>query len=129
MASHADLKVLRSLCRDFHLHFQVLWLTPPLKRCCLKVLLEKKRFSREVLAYTARFLHFASLETLRFLAPEGRRGFTIRLKRLKPRAPDFGGPQNFGSKDNFQHFCKQYICIFVLVQRTFCYYAANKRSL
>jgi len=22
------------------------------------------------------------------------RGFTIRLKMLKPRAPDFGGPQN-----------------------------------
>jgi len=54
-------------------------------------------------------------------APEGisRRGFTIRLKRLKPRAPDFGGPQNFGNKDNFQHFCKHCVCIFVLVQRTF----------
>ena len=51
---------------------------------------------------------------------------TIRLKRLKPRAPDFGGPQNFGSKDNFQQFCKHYICIFVLVQRTFFYYSANK---
>jgi len=25
-----------------------------------------------------------------------RRGFTIRLKRLKPRDPDFGRPQNFG---------------------------------
>ena len=36
-----------------------------------------------------------------------RRGFTIRLKRLKPRVRDFWGPQNFGSKDNFQHFCKQ----------------------
>jgi len=35
-----------------------------------------------------------------------RRGFTIRLKRLKPRAPDFGGPQNFVSKDNFHHFCR-----------------------
>jgi len=42
----------------------------------------------------------------------GRRGFTIRLKRLKPGAPDFGWPQNFGSKDNFQRFCKRYICIF-----------------
>jgi len=34
-----------------------------------------------------------------------RHGFASRLKR--PRAPDFGRPQNFGSKDNFQHFCKQ----------------------
>jgi len=30
-----------------------------------------------------------------------RRGFTIKLKRLKPRAPDFGETQNFGSKDDF----------------------------
>jgi len=58
-----------------------------------------------------------------------RRGFTIRLQWLKPRAPDFGGPQDFGSEDNFQHFSKHYIRIFVLVQRTFFYYAANKRSL
>jgi len=56
----------------------------------------------------------------------GRRGFTIRLKRLEPRAPDFGGAQNFGSNDSFQHFCELYICIFVLVQRTFFYYAAKK---
>jgi len=35
------------------------------------------------------------------------RGFTIRLKTLQPRAPNVGGPQNFRSKDNFQHFCKQ----------------------
>jgi len=42
------------------------------------------------------------------------RGFTIRLKSLKPRAPDFERPQNFGSKDNFQHFCKHYICIVFL---------------
>ena len=27
-----------------------------------------------------------------------KRGFTIRLKRLKPRAPDFEGPQHFGSR-------------------------------
>jgi len=58
-----------------------------------------------------------------------RSGFTIRLKRLKPRAPDFGGPQNFGSKKNFQHFLSNYICIFVLVQRTPSYYAAIERSL
>jgi len=50
---------------------------------------------------------------------EPRRGFTIKLKRLKSRAPDFGGSQNFESKDNFQHFCKQYIFIFGLVQPTF----------
>jgi len=48
-----------------------------------------------------------------------RRGFTTRLKRIKPRAPDFGGRQHFGSKDNFQHIFKHYICIFVLVERTF----------
>ena len=35
-----------------------------------------------------------------------RRGFTIRLKRLKPRAPDFGGPQNFERKNNFIAFLK-----------------------
>jgi len=35
------------------------------------------------------------------------RGFTIRLKRLKPRAPDFAGPEYSGSKDNLQDFCKQ----------------------
>jgi len=34
----------------------------------------------------------------------GRCGFTIRLKRLKPRAPVFGGPQNFRSKEKFQAF-------------------------
>jgi len=42
-----------------------------------------------------------------------RRGIAIKLKRLKPRAPNFGAHQNFGSKDNFQHFCKQlylYFC-------------------
>ena len=62
------------------------------------------------------------------LSVAARRGFTIRLKRLKPKAPNFGGPENFGSKDNFQQFCKQYTVIFVLVQRTFLYYSANKRS-
>jgi len=62
-------------------------------------------------------------------APNSRRGFTIRLKRLKPRAPDFWGPQNFGSKENFQYFRSNHICIFVLVQRTFPYYVACKRSL
>jgi len=58
-----------------------------------------------------------------------RRGFTIRLKRLKPRAPDFGGPQNFGNKDHFQHFCKQLYTYFRFVSTHVFYYAANKRSL
>jgi len=42
-----------------------------------------------------------------------RRGFNIRLKSLKPRDPAFRGPQNFGSKENLQYFCKQlylYFC-------------------
>ena len=57
-----------------------------------------------------------------------RRGFTIRLKRLKPKVPDFGRPQNFGSKDNFQHFRKQlyWYSIFALVQGTFFCYADKK---
>jgi len=46
-----------------------------------------------------------------------KRGFTIRLKRLKPRSPDFRGPQNFGSKDNFQHFCKQ-LCLYFCFDST-----------
>jgi len=56
-----------------------------------------------------------------------RRGFTIRLKRLKPRASDFGGTQNFQSKDNFEHFCKHLHFYFGSVQRAFFYYSANKR--
>ena len=56
-------------------------------------------------------------------------GFTIRLKRLKPRAPDFGGPQILGVKTISSISVSNYICIFVLVQRTLFYYAANKRSL
>ena len=42
-----------------------------------------------------------------------RRGITMRLKRLKPRASDFGGSQTFRSKNNFRHFCIQlylYFC-------------------
>jgi len=50
-----------------------------------------------------------------------RRGYTISLKRLMPRAPNFGGPQNFRSKENFQHFVNNYICIVVLVEHTFSY--------
>ena len=40
-------------------------------------------------------------------------GFTMRLKRLKPRAPDFRGLQNFGSKENFRCFCKQLYLYFL----------------
>ena len=79
-------KVLRNLCRDFHLHFQVLWLKPlffnvaaglRLKNSGFnysnwkQALLKKKRFSHGVLANTSRFLRFFSLETLPFLASDG----------------------------------------------------------
>jgi len=54
------------------------------------------------------------------------RGFTIRLERLKPRAPDFGGAQSFGSKPKVLGVrtissisVSDYICIFVLIQHTF----------
>jgi len=58
-----------------------------------------------------------------------RRGFTFRLKRLKPTAPNFGGPQNFRSKDDFQHFCKQLYLYFCFGSTHVFYYAANKRSV
>jgi len=48
----------------------------------------------------------------------------IRLKRLKPKAPDFGGPKILGVRTISSTFVSNYICIFVLVQRTFLYYAA-----
>jgi len=57
-----------------------------------------------------------------------RRGFTITLKRLKPRAPDFTGPQIFGSKDNFQHFRKQLYLNFCFGSTNVFYYAVIKRS-
>ena len=58
-----------------------------------------------------------------------RRRFTIRLKRLKPRVPDFGGPQSFGSKNDFQNFCKQLYLYFCFGStHVFFYYAANKGS-
>jgi len=60
---------------------------------------------------------------------QSRRGFTIRLKRLKRRASDLVEPQNFGSKDNFQHFCKQLCLSFCFGPSHVFYYAANKRSL
>jgi len=59
----------------------------------------------------------------------GRRGFTIRLKRLEPRAPILGGSKILGVRTNSSIFVSNHICIFVLVQRTFSYYAARKRSL
>ena len=52
-----------------------------------------------------------------------------KSKKTLALGPWFRGPQNFGSKEKFHNFCKHYICIFVLVQRTFFYYVANKRSL
>ena len=56
-----------------------------------------------------------------------RRGFTIRLKRLKPRAPNVGGPQNLRSKDNFQRLCKQ---LYFYFGSTHVFsLSANKRSL
>jgi len=47
----------------------------------LKALLKKKQFSRKVLTNTARFLRFASLQTLRILAPEGIANFGITLAK------------------------------------------------
>jgi len=47
----------------------------------LKALLKNKRFSREVLANTARFLRFASLQTLRIVAPETIANFGIALAK------------------------------------------------
>ena len=35
------------------------------------------------------------------------------LKTLNTRATDFGGPQNFASKDYFQHFCCAFIFVFL----------------
>jgi len=46
-----------------------------------------------------------------------RRGFTIRLKRLKPRAPEFGDPKNLEVRTISSISVSNYICIFVLVQR------------
>jgi len=60
---------------------------------------------------------------------KGRRGFTIKLKRLMPRAPDFGGPKILGIRKISSISISIYICILVLLQRTCFYYAANKRSL
>jgi len=61
------------------------------------------------------------LGSLRF-----RRGFTIRLKRLKPKAPILGDPKILGVRKISSIFANNYIGIFVLVQRTISYYAAIK---
>jgi len=74
-------KMLRNFCREFQLHFHVVWLTPLFERCCLKALLWKKRFSRGVSANTARFLRFFSLETLTFLSVDGITDFGIALAK------------------------------------------------
>ena len=42
-----------------------------------------------------------------------RRGFTIRLKRLMPRGPKFGGVRTIFSISE-----SNYICIFVMVKRS-----------
>jgi len=67
-----------------------------------------------------------TLQTWGIEHPMHRRGFTIRLKRLKPRAPIFGGPKILVARKISSIFASNYICIFVLVQRTFSYYALAK---
>ena len=56
-----------------------------------------------------------------------RRGFAIRLKR--PTVPDVGGLKILGARTIYSVSASNYICIFVLVQRTICYYASSKRPL
>ena len=56
--------------------------------------------------------------------PGARARITIRLKRLKPRAPKILGIRTISRTS-----VSNYICTFVLGQRTFFYDAANKRSL
>jgi len=51
-----------------------------------------------------------------------RHGFTIRLKRLEPRAPDFGVPEILGVRTISSIFIDNYTCIFVLFQRMLFYY-------
>jgi len=58
-----------------------------------------------------------------------RRGLTIRLKKLKRRAPDFRVPKILEAWTISSISVSNYLCIFVLVQWTFSYYAGNKRSL
>jgi len=70
---------------------------------------------------------------LRRLAGSGwgagaRRGFLIRLKRLKPWVPDFLGPQNFEVGKISSIFVRNCIYIFILFNARFLH-AANKRSI
>jgi len=51
--------------------------------------------------------------------PAGRRGFTIRLKRIKSRAPYIGGPKILEIRTISSISVSIYICILVLSQRTF----------
>jgi len=55
--------------------------------------------------------------------------FTIRLKRLQPMAPDFGSPKIWGVRTISSISVINYVCIFILVQRTLFYFAAYKRPL
>jgi len=58
-----------------------------------------------------------------------RRGFTIRLKRLKSRAPEFGGPKILAVRTISRISVGIIFVFFVLIQRTFFYYASNQRSI
>jgi len=58
-----------------------------------------------------------------------RRGFTIRLKRLKSRAPEFGGPKILAVRTISSISVGIIFVFFVLIQRTFFYYASNQRSI
>jgi len=55
------------------------------------------------------------------------RGFTIRLKSLGP--PILRGPNILGVRTICRIFVSNYICILVLVQRSYFYYAKNKLYL
>ena len=56
-------------------------LTPLFGSCCLKALLRKKRFSRDISANTTRFLRFFSLDILAFLVADGITDFGIALAK------------------------------------------------
>ena len=79
-------KVLRNLCRDFHLHFQVVWLKPLFQLCCFKSFAGKKTCQFHRLANTARFVCFFSLESSPFLAPDDITDFGIPLLFCRPNS-------------------------------------------
>ena len=85
--------------------------------------------------YAARMTHYLLFSTLPsvcckmrfcrlllYFIGTRRRGFTIRLKTLKPRAPDFGRPQILGVRTISSIFVSNYICIFLNSMYVF-YYA------